>query len=498
MKVLLIGSGGREHAIAKLITSSRDGVRLYVLSDYNNPGLRIEAEGTGGRLFVGSTTSPQLAAEIASKVSPDLVVVGPEEPQFHGVVDSLRERGYYVFGASTRCSQIERSKVFARQLLWKYGIHGRLHFAAFRSLEEALRFVRYAGDVVVKPARQVGGKGVRVVRDTKAYLSEVKSQIRTRITEEAFRELAKHEDSEFKVLIEQRVDGVEFTAQVITDGSYVLSLPLVQDYPHAFELDLGYKTGGMGSISGPGHLLPFINQEEYDTSIKIVREVLTRLQEEVADSYRGAFAGQMMLTGLWGPTIIEFYSRFGDPEITCLVPRIESDFLDVLDRAARGVLAGAKLSVAEDIVSIAKVVAPLGYPVSKSDASGHPIAVDEARIRELGCHLFYASIEEGADGRLYTKGSRAFELVCHAESYDEAYKLSELAVSYITSLDGWPLFHRSDVGSRWLIEERVKLAEKIRNIYRLKQARGSLGETSMFWVPDEGVVTNPLLSIARW
>ncbi len=498
MRVLLIGSGGREHAVAKLITSSRDDVRLYVLSDYNNPGLRMEAENTGGRLFVGSTTSPQLAVEVASKISPDLVVVGPEEPQFHGVVDSLREGGYYVFGASTRCSQIERSKVFARQLLWKYGIHGRLHFAAFRSLEEAVEFIRYVGDVVVKPARQVGGKGVRVVKDTKAYLSEVKSQIKNRITEEAFYELAKHEDSEFKVLVEQRVDGVEFTVQVITDGSYVLPLPLVQDYPHAFELDLGYKTGGMGSISGPGHLLPFINREEYDTSIRAVREVLARLQEEVGDSYRGAFAGQMMLTGLWGPTIIEFYSRFGDPEITCLLPRIESDFLEILDRAARGALAGAKLAVAEDTVSVAKVIAPLGYPVSKSEASGHPVTVDEARIRELGCHILYASIEEGADGRLYTKGSRAFELVCRAESYDEAYRLSELAVSYVTSLDGWPLFHRSDIGSRWLVEERVKLAEKIRNIYRLKQARGTLGETSTLWVPSGGVVTNPLLSTVRW
>jgi phosphoribosylamine--glycine ligase len=497
MKVLLIGSGGREHALAKLITSSQDGVRLYVLSDYNNPGLGMEAEGTGGRLFVGPTTSPQLAVEVASKVSPDLVVVGPEEPQFHGVADSLRERGYIVFGAGNRCSRVERDKAFARQLLWKYGIRGRLNFSAFSSLEEVERFVKFVSDVVVKPARQVGGKGVRVVKDTKAYLSGVKSRVKARIAEEVFRELAGHGDSEFKVLVEQRVDGVEYTAQVITDGSYVLPLPLVQDYPHAFELDLGFKTGGMGSISGPGHLLPFINQEEYETTTAVVREVLSRLQEEVGDSYRGAFAGQMMLTGLWGPTIIEFYSRFGDPELSCLLPRVESGFLEALDRAARGALAGAKLSIAEDSVSVVKAVAPAGYPVSKGDASGHPVAVDEVRIRELGCHLLYASVEVGADGRLYTKGSRAFEVVCHAGSYDEAYRLSELAASYITSLDGWPLFHRSDVGSRWLIEGRARLAERVRTIYRSKQARGTLGESPDLWVLGEGVAPNQLSSTAR-
>ncbi len=496
MRVLLIGSGAREHALAKLIKSSQRTVELYIAADYNNPGLRRESEASGGRMFVTNTIDPQAVVRIAETVSPDLIVIGPEEPQFHGVVNSLREKGFIVFGASQECSRVEMSKVFGRYLMWKYRIPGRLYFTAFRSLNDAEEFVKYAGDVVVKPARQVGGKGVRVIRDTKAFLSEAKLHVKNESVLKTFKELDTYNE-DYKVLVEQRVEGVEYTAQVLTDGSYILPLPLVQDYPHAYELDLGYETGGMGCISGPGYLLPFIEQDEYEITEKILRQVLERLQNDVRDRYTGAFAGQMMLTGLWGPTVIEFYSRFGDPEISCLLPRIESDFLELLDRAARGALAGAKLEISEDTVSIVKAIAPIGYPAFKSEASGHPVAVDEGKIRDLGCQLLYASVEQKADGAIYTKGSRAFEIVCAAEDYEHAYRLSEIAVNHITPLDGWPLYHRSDIGSSWLLEERRKEAEKVRLVYRNKQSRGTLGESFTVWVPGEGIVMNPLLSPLR-
>ncbi len=496
MRVLLVGSGAREHALAKLIVSSQNAVELHVAADYVNPGLKREAERSGGRLFAVDTNVPRAVAGVAEEVSPDLVVVGPEEPQFRGVADALRERGFSVFGASRACSEVERSKVFGRYLMWKHGIPGRLHFMAFRSLSEAEEFVKYAGDVVVKPARQVGGKGVRVIRDTKAFLSETKQQVKSGSVLRTFEELRSLAE-DYVVLVEQRVEGVEYTAQAITDGSYVLPLPLVQDYPHAYELDLGYETGGMGCISGPGYLLPFITRDEYEATEKIVGRVLEKLQEEVGDRYAGAFAGQMMLTGLWGPTVIEFYSRFGDPEIACLMPRVESDFLELLDRAARSALAGAKLRVSEDTVSVVKAIAPAGYPAFKKEASGHPVVVDEGRIRELGCHLLYASVEQGIDGMMYTKGSRAFEIVCAAEDYERAYRLAEAAVSYVKSLDGWPLYYRSDIGSRQLLEARRREAERVRTVHASKQARGTLGETFTVWMPGRGIVANPLLSPLR-
>jgi len=492
MKVLLIGSGGREHALAKMIRRSLWEPRIYVASEYVNPGLHRESDSSGGRPYTVNIADSAAVLRVAEEVSPDLVVIGPEEPQFAGVADALRERGFTVFGAGSRCAEIERSKVFARTLMWKYSIPGRLFFKAFRDLGEALEFAEFAGDVVVKPARQAGGKGVKVLRDTKAYLSRDVEKVRKSYVSTLYRHMESYRDIDYKILVEQRVEGVEYTMQVITDGSTVLPLPAVQDHPHAYEWDVGPETGGMGSILGPGWVLPFLTPEEYRRSVEIVEEVLKALQGEVGETYRGAFAGQMMLTGIWGPTVIEFYSRFGDPEIANLVPVVESDFLEILDRAAEGRLAGAKLTINEEKVVIVKAVAPAGYPDNKKIASGHPLVVDERSIEERGCLVLYASVEM-AGSVLVTKGSRAVELVCSGDSYEDVYRRSEEAVTHIYAADGWPLFHRNDIGSQILLEHRMSVANRVRRIYTSRAKRGLLGE-ALIWIPGQGVLSNPLLS----
>ncbi|MEM1928017.1 MAG: phosphoribosylamine--glycine ligase [Acidilobaceae archaeon] len=490
--MLVVGSGGREHALVKLIRASSIEPRVYVVMDYANPGLKREAEESRGSWFVASTTKPGNVVGIAELVNPDLIVVGPEEPQFAGVTDALREKGFTVFGADSDCAEIEKSKVFARSLMWKYNIPGRLFFKAFKSLDEASKFIEFAGDVVVKPARQAGGKGVKVLRDTKAYLSVDKSRVKRTYIDKLYDMMRSYSDIEYKILVEQRVEGVEYTAQVITDGETLLPLPLAQDNPHAYEFDIGPETGGMGSIMGPGYLLPMITESEFKKTIEIVESSLKALQAEKKKPYVGAIAGQMMLTGLWGPTVIEFYSRFGDPEIANLVPLLDSDFLEVLERAATRRLAGAKIRVKDGLVSVVKAVAPSGYPDDREAATGHAVVVDERRISELGCITLYASVEE-IDGRVYTKGSRVVEIVCSGESYREAYTKSEKAVLNVSSLDGWPLFHRSDVGSPRVIEERARLAERVRRVYLSRAARGLLGR-QLVWLPGEGVIENPLVT----
>jgi phosphoribosylamine--glycine ligase len=496
MKVLLIGSGGREHALARLIRRSVLEPRLFVAMDYRNPGLEKESVETGGKMFIVNTVSAKDVANVAEEVSPDLVVVGPEEPQFHGVTDVLRERGYIVFGASSRCAEVEKSKVFARSLMWKHDIYGRLYFKAFTSIEEARKFIEFAGDVVIKPARQAGGKGVKVLRDTQAYLSRDRAEVKKTYIEKLFSEMEGYRDIDYKIIVEQRVEGVEYTSMIITDGDTILPLPLVQDHPHAFEFDIGPETGGMGSIQGPGWILPFITREEFGKTVEVVSQVLKALQSEVREKYVGAFAGQMMLTGIWGPTVIEFYSRFGDPEMSNLVPIVASDFLEILDKAARRKLAGAKLDIDEDRVTIVKAIAPAGYPDNRRIAAGHPIHVDEGGVRELGCEVLYASVELLANGVMYTKGSRVFEIVCSSDNYDDAYERIEKAITYVKSLDGWPLFYRSDIGSRELLNDRIRAAERVRTIYGSRSRRGLLGKVLM-WVPGEGVSDNPLIGFVR-
>ena len=494
MKVLIVGDGGREHALGLMISKSTVEPTIYVAAGHRNPGLLKLAEGSGGRLYLINVLDPASVVEVAEASSPDLVVIGPEEPQFHGVVDALKERGFIVFGATSRLAKIEMSKAFARELMWKHGIPGRLAYRAFASMEEALEYMEMAGDVVIKPARQAGGKGVKVLADTQAYLMDDRARVKKDYVRKLFREIAsKYKDIDVKVLIEQRVEGVEYTVMVITDGSTVLPLPAIQDHPHAFEMDLGPETGGMGSIAGPGIVPPFLTREEYELSVDIIRKTVQALQKEVGEVYRGAISGQMMLTAVWGPTVIEFYSRFGDPEVANLLPIIESDFLDILDRAATGKLAGAKLRIREDLATVVKAVAPMGYPSNKPIAHGHPVKVDSEALSRSDCYLLYSAVELREDGELYTTGSRAFEVVCGGSSIEEASAKAEELIAAVRCTDGWPLIHRADIGSRELLEERIELAERVRAVYRYRAERGVLG-TSIVWVPGKGIFFDPLQS----
>lgn len=488
MKVLIVGDGAREHALALMISRSTIEPRIYVFASHRNPGLIRIAEQSGGKLVVGNILSREDAVKVANEVSPDLVVVGPEEPQFHGITDVLRYEGYAVFGASSRLSVIERSKVFMRQLMWDYKIPGRLAFKAFRDVSEALEYVNSAGDVVIKPARQAGGKGVKVIADLQAYLSDVKSKVRREYVKKVVDEvMSRYNDIDYKLIVEERVDGVEYTVMTITDGYTVLPLPVVQDHPHAFDLDVGPETGGMGSIQGPGYILPFITREEFEESVKIIELTLKALQDRVGERYVGAISGQMMLTPIWGPTIIEYYSRFGDPEISNLVPIITSDFLEVLIAAVSGKLASIKLEIREDVATVVKAVSPRGYPNNSKLARGHPVFVDEKLIERMGCVLLYSGIELGSDGNLYTTGSRMAEVVCIGQDIIEAGERANESVKAIRCSDGWPVFYRSDIGSRELLMKRHALAEIVRNVYMYRRSRGLLS-TKIDWIPGRGVM----------
>jgi len=493
LKILIVGEGGREHALAIMISRSVQSPKLYAVGSYVNPGIKRIAEATGGKFYTCKTTDPIGITNIAEEISPDIIVIGPEEPQFAGVVDVLKEKGFSVFGASKRLADIERDRVFARTLMWKYEIPGRLFFKAFKNLEEASKFAEMAGDTVIKPARQAGGKGVKVVADQEAYLTKDRSIVKKVYVEKLFKDISrKYHDIDHKIVIEQRVEGVEYTLMVITDGTTVIPLPIVQDHPHAFEYDLGPETGGMGCIAGPGELLPFIEMDEYKRSIEIVRKTIYALQKESKEHYRGAIAGQMMLTAYWGPTVIEYYSRFGDPEISALVPILESDFVEVLEKTVDGRLACTKIEINKDSAVVVKALIPAGYPHDRSIARNHPISIDESEISKHGCIVLYAGTRLDPDGILRTTGSRAVEIICTGEKHSEASKKANIALEKaVQSLDGWPLYFRKDIGSEELLVQRMELASIVREVYGYRERRGLLG-ASIVWIPKKGIFIDPL------
>ncbi len=457
-RVLLVGGGAREHAIGERLV--KDGASLSVVASNVNPGLLSLTKDSGGEYLKGSPTSPQDVVEAAKKVKPDLVVIGPEEPQFRGVVDALRKEGFLVFGATSRAAEIEKSKAFARSLMKKYNIPGNLEFWFFESWEEAIKFLERAGNVAIKPARQAGGKGVKVISDMQAYLSEEKKKVKEaharRILEEV---MAKYTDIKEKLLIEERVEGVEYTVQAFTDGEEVFPLPAIQDNPHLFIYDVGPETGGMGTVQGPGKLLPFLTEEEYEFAVEVLRKTVEAIRKETGERYVGAISAQMMLTTK-GPVLIEFYSRLGDPEAVNAMNVVEGNVLETMFSAAQGNLK-AKLGY-RDVASTVKCIAPMGYPERRDLAKGHEVIVPSCE----GAKLYYGAVDV-KDGKVITTGSRALEVYAEAENITKAAEAANSCASKVEFV-GWKSVWRPDIGSEWYLKKRSELAELVRSVARLR------------------------------
>lgn len=473
MKVLLIGDGAREHALATTLIN----YQVFAISSFVNPGIKEIVEKTGGKYFIGDINSPEYVKKIVSIVNPDFGVIGPEDPIFHGVSEVFYREDIPVVAPTQKDSTIEKSKVWMRGLMWKYNIPGRLRYKSFSSLEEAAKFIlEYGGSVAIKPSEQVGGKGVKVVADLQAYLTQDKRQALSK----SVGEIGSLVKDEIKIIIEEKVDGPEYTLHVLTDGSTYLPLPLAQDYKHAYDGGIGPETGGMGSISGPARTLPFITEEEYERSLEIVKMTAKAIESETQERYKGFISGQMMLTELWGPTIIEYYARMGDPETAAIIPRINSDFGEILQLTAEGKLNKAKLEIKNE-VSIVRAIAPYGYPLNKNLAKGQRFYVDLQKIKEKGCTLYFGSIEL-SNNQLIAQGSRALELVALGETYQEASIKLDVCMQFINS--DRKIVYRRDVGNT--IDEMVEKAEIVRYSYKNREKRGILG-VSADWSPNGGL-----------
>jgi phosphoribosylamine--glycine ligase len=474
-KALLVGDGAREHAIAEALSLSTREPLINAFMAHVNPGIRRIVEDSGGSVVRGSGLVS--FREALLRINPDLVIIGPEEPQFAGFADTALELGIPTFGATAALAMIEKSKVFARGLMWRHRIPGRLAYRAFRDPMEAMDYVRNAGSVAIKPARQSGGRGVRVFWDDLAYMRGDVASAKEEQVMEAMRSVGSYGDMEDLLIVEEAVAGVEYTIQVITDGRSILPLPPVQDHPHVFDDDLGPECGGMGSISGPNAGLPFLTREEYEESVDIVRRTLDALQREVGGRYVGVLSGQFMLTAR-GPTLIEYYSRFGDPEVVNALARLRGDLLEIIEAAVDGSLGGVKYSFGDE-ATVVKAMAPLGYPHRRSDGVGWAVFIDEGRIRELGCRVYLGSLEE-VSGVYRTLGSRALEVLAVGGDYGEAHGRAEECIKYVTS--DHELMHRFDIGHPSLVEARVREAQRIREVYTWRRMNG-LGRVRIDWVP---------------
>jgi phosphoribosylamine---glycine ligase len=393
VKVLVVGQGGREHALAWKLSQSGGVDR--VLAAPGNAGIAEVATCEP----IAAADVPGLA-EFAEREEIDLTVVGPEAPLVAGIVDEFESRGLPIFGPSRAAAQLEGSKSWAKDLCRRHGIPaGRSE--AFREAEPALAFLDELGSpFVVKADGLAAGKGVTVTEDR----AEAERAVRAIVDDHVPGEGAG------TVVVEEFLRGREVSALAVTDGRTVVPLAPAQDAKRALDGDRGPNTGGMGAYSP----VPFVDGGLTDRIVRTILEPTVAAMAAEGTHYRGCLYAGLMLTDE-GPQVLEFNCRFGDPETQAILPRLRSDLAELLLACVEGALAGPAEWSDEACVTV--VLASDGYP--GEHRTGLPIeGLDEASSVP-GVHLFHSGTA-GRDGRVLTAGGRVLGVSALGASLGEA------------------------------------------------------------------------------
>ena len=414
MKILVIGGGGREHAICQAAAASPLCDELHIAP--GNPGMA--SLGTCHKIAAEDTIA---LFDLASSLNVDLVIIGPEAPLVDGLADKLEAANIPAFGPSAAAAQLEGSKDFARQICARVNVP-QPHFKAFSHAEEALAHAdSLNGYCVIKADGLAAGKGVVVSDDM--------SQAGPAIIQMLGGQFGQASAS---ILIEERITGPEISAFALVDGANAIWLASAQDHKRAFDDDKGPNTGGMGAIS-PSPLLT----EALRT--QIMDEVIQPVAQEMADAgtpYRGILYAGLMITQD-GPKVIEFNCRFGDPEAEVILPRMKTDFVKLICDLRDGTLARAELS---DDVGVTVIMATKGYPGAYEKGSlitGLEEAGDSDDIT-----IFHAGTSLNSVGALQASGGRVLAVTALAGTQQQARDKAYNAISKISWDEG---FYRTDI-----------------------------------------------------
>ncbi|ADK67164.1 phosphoribosylamine--glycine ligase [Olsenella uli DSM 7084] len=413
--ILLLGSGGREHALlVKLAASPRAG-RLWVAP--GNGGMRDLAQ-----VADVNQESPRDVAGFARREGIGLVVIGPEAPLVAGVADTVRAEGIPVFGPSAAAAQMEGSKKFAKEVMSRAGVPT----AAYQSFTDERACADYVrglgGPCVVKADGLAAGKGVIVAQTTEEALVGV---------HECFTDFGAAGST---VMVEEMLDGPECSLLALTDGTTVVPLATSQDHKRALDGDRGPNTGGMGVYSPVPILLP----DELEQMVRIERQVVGQLRAD-GIIYQGCLYGGFMLTKD-GPKVLEFNARFGDPETQVVLPRMKADLVECFLACDDGSLDEAMVRW-EDDWAVSVVLASKGYPGHYE--KGKPISgIADANAME-GVFVYHAGTTLDDEGNVLTNGGRVLDVTAIAPSFEEARNKAYQACDRI-SFEGKT--YRHDIG----------------------------------------------------
>ncbi|MHB8829848.1 MAG: phosphoribosylamine--glycine ligase [Syntrophales bacterium] len=438
-RVLLVGNGAREHALAEAIMRSQHDPRLYSFMKTNNPGIASLSEA----VRLGRYSDPQAITAFALESKADFAFVGPEEPLSNGVVDALAAQGIFAVGPTRSLARLETSKSFTRNLLEKYGIAGNPRFRNFTTMDGIPEFLDELDEIVIKPDGLTGGKGVLVQGDHFQEKAEAISFCREI--------LMAHPG----VTIEEKLEGEEFSLQCLCDGWTVVATPPVQDHKRRFVGDRGPNTGGMGSYSGADHLLPFLTADAVAAGLAITRKVAEALRIETGVPYKGVLYGGFMTTRA-GVRLIEYNARFGDPEAMNILPLLETDFIELCRAIIAGRLDSLDVKFAGK-ATVCKYVVPQSYGLAEGGVGDGSLS-SRIEIGDTGgARLYYSSVDKRPDG-LYMTSSRAIGVVGVAADIAAAEKIAEEAVGAIRG----PVDHRPDIGGSELLQKRIDHMKRLK------------------------------------
>ncbi|MBC1676013.1 phosphoribosylamine--glycine ligase [Listeria welshimeri] len=418
MNLLVVGSGGREHAISKKLLESNNVEKVYCAP--GNAGMRLDDI----ELVAISETDKAALIAFAKEKSIGFVIVGPEVPLLEGVVDALEEAGIKAFGPKANAALIEGSKDFAKQFMEKYAIPTAAS-RTFTDYEEAKAYLDERGvPIVIKADGLAAGKGVTVALE----MEEAVLALKDMMLEEKFG------DASLKVVIEDFLAGEEFSLMAFVNGEEVYPMAIAQDHKRAYEGDKGPNTGGMGAYSP----VPHISETVVEEAVKNILRPAAKGMVNEGRYFRGILYAGLILTES-GPKVIEFNARFGDPETQVVLPRLESDFAALIEALLNNEKPDVRFK--KEGITLGVVLASAGYPAHYEKGNKLTGLADISN----DVVIYHAGTKQNESGDFVSDGGRVLLLAKEAETMSRA---RTLLYPEMEKLDNPNFFYRMDIGTK--------------------------------------------------